>query len=90
MSSKVVQQYLTQDFTNEEKKSYYDYIKGDIDSTDWIPSASIRREPLLLMNLQCDKDVCKKWVGIRETGICKCSNGHDCYDIVISAIKRLN
>jgi hypothetical protein len=89
MASKVVQQYLTQDFSDEEKKSYYNYIKGDIDSIDWIPVASTRREPLLLMNIQCDKNMCKGWVGVRETGVCKCSNGHTCYDVVIAAIKRL-
>lgn len=90
MASNVVRKYITQDFSDEEKKSYFAYIKGDMNSTDWIQKAYSRREPLLLMNLQCNREDCNNWVSIRETGVCKCSNGHECYDVVIPAIEMIN
>jgi hypothetical protein len=93
MESKIVRQYFTQDLTSEEKKSYLDYINGNESSNEWIEKASVRREPLLLMELQCNLQneelPCGAWVSIRENGICKCSNGHDCYNVVIPAIKKI-
>ena len=90
----IVRKYFTQDLTDNEKKSYIEYINGNDQSTDWIEKALIRREPLLLMELQCDKQtnhgLCNQYVSIRETGICKCSKGHNCYDMVLTAIYNLN
>lgn len=89
MTATLIRNYLTQDFSDEEKKSYFEYVNGDYNSTDWIPKASMRREPLLLKELKCSQEGCCEWVGIRETGICKCSNGHKCYDLVIATINNL-
>lgn len=93
MESKIVRQYFTQDLTYDEKKSYFEYINGNETSTEWIEKASVRREPLLLMELQCNApyegSVCGAWVSIRENGICKCSNGHNCYDVVIPSIQKI-
>jgi hypothetical protein len=93
MESKFVRQYFTQDLTHEEKKSYLSYINGNETSTEWIEKASVRREPLLLMELQCLKphegSVCGSCVSIRENGLCKCSNGHTCYNVVIPAIQKI-
>lgn len=85
-----VQKYLIQDLTEDEKKSYYNYINGNEKSTDWMEKALLRREPLLLLKLQCkkntDKGICNKWINISETGICKCLNGHKCYDVILPII----
>lgn len=93
MESKFVRKYFTQDLTYEEKKSYLEYINGNESSNEWIEKASVRREPLLLMELQCieqyEDSPCGEWVSIRENGICKCSKGHNCYNVVIPAINQI-
>ena len=95
MNTKIVRKYFTQDMSYEEKTSYLEYINGDEKSTDWIPKALERREPLLLQELKCtyssplNGGECGKWVSIRENGICKCSREHDCYNVVIPAIERI-
>lgn len=93
MAAKTVRKYFTQDMSHEEKKSYLAYINGDEKSTDWIPKALERREPLLLQNLTCAAPLegvkCGAWVSIRENGFCRCSRGHECYDVVLSAIGRI-
>ena len=90
----LVRQYLTQDLNDDEKKTYINYIKGDKNSTDWIEKSIIRREPLLLLELQCitfiDNEVqCGEWVNINEYGVCKCNAGHLCYNVVLPIIKNL-
>jgi hypothetical protein len=87
MASKIVRQYITQDLSLEEKKSYLEYINGNEKSTDWIEKGLIRREPLLLLQLTCSS--CENSVSIRPNGSCKCYEGHECYDIVITAIKKI-
>ena len=89
MTSKIVRQYFTQDLSYEEKKSYLEYIKGDESSDIWIEKSLLRREPLLiaLENITCT--VCNEWISVRENGVCKCSNGHECYDIVIEEIEKI-
>ena len=92
MNSKFVRQYLTQDFSINEKKSYIDYINGDEYSLDWVDKASIRREPLLsaLSNQKCDVDgSCEGWVNVKENGKCECTFGHDCSGLVMSYIKKI-
>ena len=88
MDRKVVRNYLIQDLNKEEKQSYVEYINGNINSTDWIEKTLERREKLLLLDLKCDS--CDSWVSIEETGTCKCSNGHICYNLVINAINNLH
>lgn len=89
----IVRKYLTQDLSDDEKRSYLEYVRGDEQSTDWIEKALLRREPLLMLELQCQSEengeVCGKWVSIRETGVCKCSDGHPCYDQVLEVLKNL-
>lgn len=89
----VVQKYLIQDLTDDEKKSYFEYINGNENSTDWIEKALLRREVLLSLELQCKKQIykgiCDDWISIRETGVCTCSNGHTCYDVVLPVINNL-
>jgi len=89
----IVRKYLTQDLSEEEKKSYIEYVRGNENSTDWIEKALVRREPLLLMELQCqhkeNNSICSAWVSIRETGICRCNEGHLCYDQVLEALKNI-
>ena len=87
MTSKIVRQYLTQDLNQEEKQSYLNYINGNELSTDWIEKASSRREPILLAELQC---ACGGWVNVSERGVCKCSNGHSCYNLVIQSIQSFS
>ncbi len=90
MTAIVVRKYLTQDFSIEDKKSYSEYIKGNTTSTDWIEKANIRREPLLTLELQCiNNGDCGDWVNIKENGICECSKGHECYDVVLKAIENI-
>ena len=94
MNASVVRKYITQDFNDEEIKSYNSYNKGNIQSTLWIEKALLRREPLLLLELQCnsiltDGSICNRWINITETGICKCSFSHDCYDQVINSIQNI-
>lgn len=87
MAAKIVRQYITQDLSQEEKKSYLAYINGDEKSTDWIEKGLNRREPLLLLELTCS--VCENWVSIRENGLCRCSEGHECYDVVLPVIEKI-
>lgn len=91
--SAVVRKYLTQDLSEKEKKSYNEYIKGNEKSTFWMEKALLRREPLLYIELQCqhkENDViCSAWVNISETGICKCSKNHLCYDQVLQVLKNI-
>ena len=86
-----VRKYLTQDLSDEEKRSYIEYVRGDENYTDWIEKALIRREPLLLLELQCqhkeNDNICSAWVNISEKGVCKCSKGHSCYDQVLEKLK---
>jgi hypothetical protein len=91
MSATMVRTYITQDFDEKDKNSYLAYIKGDEKSTRWIQKALLRREPLLLLELKCniktpDGSLCNGWIDIKETGICKCSYSHYCYEPVIKAI----
>jgi hypothetical protein len=88
METKIVRQYITQDFSHEEKKSYLKYINGYKQSTDWIEKGNINLDLLLLLELNCS--VCGQWVNFREDGICLCSTGHECYDVVLPAIKNLS
>lgn len=89
----IVQKYLTQDLSENEKKSYIEYINGNENSIDWIEKSLLRREPLLLLELQCkkktDKGICNKWINIGETGVCICLNGHDCYDVILPVLKSI-
>ena len=89
----IVQKYLIQDLSENERKSYFEYINGNENSTDWIEKSLVRREPLLLLELQCKKKtyngICNQWVNIRETGVCSCLNGHNCYDIVLPILNKL-
>jgi len=85
--SKTILKYLLQDLTADEHQSYIDYIEGDQHSTDWINKANKRRDSILLLDMRCH---CSEFISIRETGICKCSNGHDCYDIIIPIINTLS
>ena len=89
MTAKIVRQYFTQDFSNEEKKSYLSYINGDESSDCWIEKALLRREHLLVVleNIKCN--ICKEFINVKENGISKCSNGHDCYDIVTQEIEKI-
>jgi hypothetical protein len=93
MATKIVRQYITQDLSNEEKKSYLDYINGNEQSSDWIEKSLVRREPLLLLELTCsallNDSVCGKWVSIRENGSCFCPDGHDCLDVVLPEIEKI-
>lgn len=92
--SAIVRNYLTQDLTDDEKRSYLEYVRGNEKSTDWIEKALVRREPLLILELKCKSKengkFCDKWINIRETGVCKCSEGHECYDQVLDALKNLS
>ena len=83
-----VRKYLTQDLNDDEKQSYLDYINGDNQADSWVEKALVRLEPLLLLELQCP--TCNDWVGIRETGVCKCAKGHVCNDLVINSLNSLN
>lgn len=91
--SAIVRKYLTQDLSDDEKGSYLEYVRGNEKSTDWIEKALLRRDPLLMLELKCKSKengkVCDKWVSIRETGVCKCSDGHDCCEQVLEALKNL-
>lgn len=93
MDAKFVRQYLTQDFSFEEKQSYLEYIRGNESSIDWIEKANMRREPLLILELQCTEytndSICGAWVNVSEKGICTCSNGHQCYDVVLQALTNI-
>lgn len=90
MNNKTVRNYLIQDLNKDEKQSYVKYINGDFNSVKWIEKTSERRDKLL--HLKCNKYYnniyCNSWVSIEETGTCKCSNGHTCYDTVINAINN--
>jgi hypothetical protein len=90
MASKVVRQYFTQDLSSEEKNSYIKYINGDESANIWIEKALLRREPLLiaLENITCK--ICNEFIHVRENGLCKCSNGHECYDIVLQEINNIH
>ena len=85
----MIKQYLTQDLSHEDKKSYIAYINGNLSSNDWVEKALLRREHLIvsLENTTCT--ICNDWICVRETGICTCSNGHECYDVVLQEIKKL-
>ena len=89
----IVRKYLTQDLSEEEKKSYIEYVRGNENSIDWKEKALLRREPLLLMELQCqhkeNDSSCSAWVNIRETGVCRCSKGHLCYEQVLEVLKNI-
>jgi hypothetical protein len=96
MNSKLVRQYFTQDLSHEEKKSYLKYINGDETSTDWIDKSLVRREPLLcsLVDEKCGISLgngilCQGWINAKENGICKCTFGHDCTNLIILAIGRI-
>ena len=89
MTAKIVRQYLTQDLSTEEKKSYLTYINGDESSDIWIEKALLRREPLIIALESITCNICKEWIGVTETGICKCSKGHECYDVVIQEIQKI-
>jgi hypothetical protein len=101
MNNRAVRNYLIQDLDKDEKQSYVEYINGDFKSTKWIEKTSERRDKLLLLDLKCNKYYteggsapnniicCNSYVSIEETGICKCSNGHTCYAVVIDAINNL-
>ena len=82
-----VRNYLIQDLSEGEKLTYIEYIRGDEDASDWIEKANSRRDALLSQNLKCT--TCESWISIRETGICKCSKGHECYEIIIDSINNL-
>jgi len=89
-----VRKYLTQDLSDDEKRSYLEYvIKGDKSSTEWIGKALARRMPILTFELQCNTEeegiICNEWVNIYETGVCKCNKGHSCYDQVLESIDNL-
>jgi hypothetical protein len=92
-TSTIVKNYLIQDLNNEEKQSYLEYANGNINSTEWIEKTLKRRDTLLTLDLKCTKYTnnirCDSWVSIEETGKCKCSNGHTCYNLVINAINNL-
>jgi hypothetical protein len=85
--SEEVKQYLIQDLNYNEETAYNKYINGDDKYCIWIEKASARRDKLLELELKCQE--CNNWVSIRETGVCECSKGHFCYDIVLNAIKKL-
>lgn len=91
--SVIVRKYLTQDLSEDEKRSYIEYIRGNENSTDWVEKALVRREGLLLVEPQCqhreNNTFCSAWVNIRETGECRCSRGHLCYDQVLDALETL-
>ena len=94
MSSIIIRKYLTQDFNDNDKKSYIEYIKGNQNSNLWIEKALIRREALLQLDLKCDiqtntGNICDGWINIDEKGICKCSNSHYSYDKIIKLIETL-
>lgn len=89
MTAKIIRQYLTQDLSPDEKKSYIEYINGNKSSNHWMKKTLLRREPLIvaLENIQCK--ICNDWICVRETGVCICSNGHECYDVVIKEINKI-
>lgn len=94
MSANIIRKYITQDFDENDKHSYKSYINGNKQSTLWVEKALLRREPLLLLELTCEIPIghnilCNGWVDIKETGTCKCSNGHYCYDQVIQVIASI-
>ena len=93
MAANLVRQYITQDLSLDEKKSYLEYINGNENSIYWIDKCLRRREPLLLLELTCDYHIgdslCGKWVNISENGICKCSDGHESYDVVLQTIEKI-
>ena len=100
MNSTIVKNYLIQDLNDDEKQSYLEYADGNINSTEWIEKTLKRRNKLLKLDLKCTKYYtigdsahnnirCDSWVSIEETGKCKCSNGHLCYNLVINAINNL-
>jgi hypothetical protein len=84
--TKQIRDYLTQDLNSDEKKAYINYIKGNEKSNIWIEKTLNRREPLLLKNIKCD--TCHEWVHIKETGLCKCINSHNCYNEVIKNLPK--
>jgi hypothetical protein len=86
MTAALIRKYLTQDMNDDEKHSYIEYCKGDENSTEWMEKALIRREPILLAQLKCKE--CSDWIDMKYNGICKCSNGHECYNEVIEVIKN--
>jgi hypothetical protein len=81
-----IQNYLTQDLTPNEKKSYIEYIQGNTNYTDWITKVNIRRDQILALELHCPKQ-CNAWIGIYENGICKCNvKGHECSSFVLKKL----
>lgn len=85
-----VQQYLIQDLDDFEKEKYLEYtLENNINAFQWIEKSSKRRDELLQLDLICL--ICKKLnpIHITETGICKCSLGHNCIEYVEDYIKKM-
>lgn len=87
MATKKIREYFTQDLNIIEHESYINYINGDDSSTKWIEKALIRREPLLNSGLKCV--LCNEYIDIKPNGICRCKNGHRCYNIVFNFLKQI-
>jgi hypothetical protein len=88
--TKRCRQYLTQDLSHEEKKSYLKYISGDKTSCDWIENTIDRRESILIADLKCIQNIngklCNLPVNMQENGKCNCLNNHACYNVVLPHI----
>jgi hypothetical protein len=89
----IVRTYLIQDLSSTEMESYVSYINGDDESVEWVEKSLARREPLLILQPRCNFIIdgleCQGHISVRETGVCKCSQGHYCYNVIIEEINKI-
>lgn len=74
--------YLLSNSSQSEIISYYKYINGNREETDWMEKANYKRESLF--NLKCVE--CNFYINVYETGVCKCNNGHLGYTRILEKI----
>jgi len=82
---KIIRNYLLSESTEEEINSYYEYLGGNKEKTDWIEKANEKREPLL--NIRCSE--CIENINVFETGVCRCPNGHFGYNNILEKLELI-
>ena len=90
----VVRYFLTQDMTGDEYLSYVRYLEGYEHEYEWIDKADARRDEIIALQMPCpatdaDGNQCRAYIGIRETGICRCVRGHDCTSVIAHRLDLL-
>ena len=87
IKSNVIKNFILLYCNEDEKKEYFDYIKGDKNKDSWIEKALIQREKIIIAQPICTR--CSMSINIYENGYCYCINKHNCYDEITNIINSL-